>query len=201
MVPASARPGARPRHTPGQGMSELVREVVRIGLPNQTGRLPMRGINQATDQGRFERPLQVPAVDGRGRQRPAGGVDQVVGQLVGKLARLLQPAHGAGGAQLADGPSRHHCRQRGFDGAAAAHLFERLANVAFVVAVDGVFEEVAGGQEPPRIIFHPATGVNADTVTQAQAALRKRILRAFVGRGLLESFEAKEMLGYKHSGF
>jgi hypothetical protein len=31
--------------------------------------------------------------------------------------------------------------------------------------------------------------------------LRKRILRAFVGRGLLESFEAKEMLGYKHSGF
>ncbi len=70
-----------------------------------------------------------------------------------------------------------------------------------VCAVDGVFEEVAGGQEPPRIIFHPATGVNADTVTQAQAALRKRILRAFVGRGLLESFEAKEMLGYKHSGF
>ena len=26
-------------------------------------------------------------------------------------------------------------------------------------------------------------------------------LRAFVGRGLLENFEAKEMLGYKHSGF
>lgn len=31
--------------------------------------------------------------------------------------------------------------------------------------------------------------------------LRRRILRAFVGRGLLESFEAKEMLGYRHSGF
>jgi hypothetical protein len=31
--------------------------------------------------------------------------------------------------------------------------------------------------------------------------MRRRILRAFVGRGLLESFEAKEMLGYKHSGF
>ena len=26
-------------------------------------------------------------------------------------------------------------------------------------------------------------------------------LRAFVGRGRLENFEAKEMLGYKHSGF
>ncbi len=38
-------------------------------------------------------------------------------------------------------------------------------------------------------------------VTQVQAALRRRILRAFVGRGLLESFEAKEVLAYKHSGF
>ena len=34
-----------------------------------------------------------------------------------------------------------------------------------------------------------------------QATLRRRILRAFVGRGLLESFESKEMLAYKHSGF
>ena len=33
------------------------------------------------------------------------------------------------------------------------------------------------------------------------SALRRRILRAFVGRGLLESFEAKEMLAYQHSGF
>jgi len=48
--------------------------------------------------------------------------------------------------------------------------------------------------------FHPATGVTADAVGQVQASLRKRILRAFVGRGLLESFEAQEMLGYKHSG-
>ncbi len=81
-----------------------------------------------------------------------------------------------------------------------------------VCAVDGVFEEVAGGQEgdaadaasqisPPRIIFHPATGVTADAVGQAQASLRRRILRAFVGRDLLESFEAQEMLGYRHSGF
>ena len=36
---------------------------------------------------------------------------------------------------------------------------------------------------------------------QVQATLRRRILRAFVGRGLLESLEAKEMLGYRHSGF
>ncbi len=79
-----------------------------------------------------------------------------------------------------------------------------------VCVVDGVFEEVAGEGDgadaasrisPPRILFHPATGVNADAVTQVQRILRRRILRAFVGRGLLEGFEANEMLGYKHSGF
>ena len=36
---------------------------------------------------------------------------------------------------------------------------------------------------------------------QLQATLRRRILRAFVGRSLLESFKAKEMLGYRHSSF
>ncbi len=51
------------------------------------------------------------------------------------------------------------------------------------------------------MIFHPATGVNATAVDQVQTTLRRRILRAFVGRGLLEGFEAKEILGYKHSGF
>jgi len=34
-----------------------------------------------------------------------------------------------------------------------------------------------------------------------QADLRRRILRAFVGRRLLESCDAKEMLAYQHSGF
>ena len=43
--------------------------------------------------------------------------------------------------------------------------------------------------------------IDTDAVAQAQATLRKRILRAFVGRGLLESFEANEMLGCQHSGF
>jgi hypothetical protein len=76
-----------------------------------------------------------------------------------------------------------------------------------VCVVDGVFEAVMGAvvadeePAPPSVIFHPATGVDADAVTQVQATLRKRILRAFVARGLLESFEAKEMLTYRHSGF
>ncbi len=38
-------------------------------------------------------------------------------------------------------------------------------------------------------------------VVHAQAILRKRILRTCMGRGLLEGFEAKEMLAYRHSGF
>jgi len=65
-----------------------------------------------------------------------------------------------------------------------------------VCAVDGVFEEVAGG-----VMFHPAIGIDADAVAHVQATLRRRILRAFVGRGLLEGFDAKEMRAYRHSGF
>jgi hypothetical protein len=82
-----------------------------------------------------------------------------------------------------------------------------------VCAVDGMFEEVSGEggadthaqaraqARSPGVIFHPATGVDADAVAQVQATLRKRILRAFVARGLLEGFEAQEMLAYRHSGF
>jgi len=86
-----------------------------------------------------------------------------------------------------------------------------------VCAVDGVFEDEAGEGDAdahapardqvcdqaraPGVVFHLATGVSADAVAQVQATLRKRILRAFVGRSLLEGFEAKEMLAYRHSGF
>jgi hypothetical protein len=78
-----------------------------------------------------------------------------------------------------------------------------------VCAVDGVFEEAAGEggaaaqaqARAPGVIFHPASGIACEVVAQVQASLRKRILRGFVGRGLLEGFEAKEMLGYRHSGF
>ena len=74
-----------------------------------------------------------------------------------------------------------------------------------VCAVDGVFEEVAGGADaqssPPGIAFHPASGIDATAVAQVQTDLRRRIRRAFVGRGLLQSCDAKEMLAYPHSGF
>ena len=74
-----------------------------------------------------------------------------------------------------------------------------------VCVVDGVFEEVAGATDAqtslPGITFHPASTIDAAAVIQVQADLRRRILRAFVGRGLLESCDAKEMLAYQHSGF
>jgi hypothetical protein len=41
----------------------------------------------------------------------------------------------------------------------------------------------------------------AKAVAQVQATLRRRILRAFVGRGLIESVDAKDLLGYQHSSF
>ena len=77
-----------------------------------------------------------------------------------------------------------------------------------VCVVDGVLEAVVGeaSEQGTRttatsVMFHPATGIACEVVALAQASLRSRILRAFVGRGLLEGFEAQEMLGYKHSVF
>jgi hypothetical protein len=76
-----------------------------------------------------------------------------------------------------------------------------------VCVVDGVFEEVAVEGEadaqssPPGIVFHPASAIDETAVAQVQTDLRRRILRAFVGRGLLKSCDAKEMQGYQHSGF
>ena len=73
--------------------------------------------------------------------------------------------------------------------------------------VDGVFEEVQSGAAgddkatSANVIFHLSSGIDDTAMAQAQATLCRRILRAFVGRGLLESFEAQEMLGYQHSGF
>src|SRR5450830_484215 len=109
-------------------------------------------------------------------------------------------------------PLRNGQLQR--DGAAlnmVLRIFLRVSlneHVHFHVCVlDGVFEEVAddvvvGGEpSPPSVIFHPASAIDTAAVTQAQADLRRRILRGFVGRGLLESCDAKEMLAYQHSGF
>ena len=82
--------------------------------------------------------------------------------------------------------------------------------------VDGVFEPVPGGVDddahtaaqttdqatatPPGVAFHPASGLDDAAVAQVQADARRRILRAFVGRGLIEADDAKEMAAFKHGG-
>ena len=75
-----------------------------------------------------------------------------------------------------------------------------------ICAIDGVFEALWGDitadpATPPGVAFHPASGIDPAAVAQVQAQVRTRILRAFAGRGLIERFEAREMLAFKHSGF
>ena len=72
-----------------------------------------------------------------------------------------------------------------------------------------MFEALSGdpnvdsGQPPatPRVVFHPASGIDEAAVARVQTEVRTRILRAFALRGLIERFEAREMLAYRHSGF
>ena len=63
-----------------------------------------------------------------------------------------------------------------------------------VCVVDGVFEAISGDEKtalaiPSGVNFHPASGLDEAAVAQVQAAACTRILRAFVGRGLIESFD------------
>ena len=69
----------------------------------------------------------------------------------------------------------------------------------------GVFEALQGdpnadSASPPGVVFHPASGIDEAAMGQVQTEVRTRMLRAFAGRGLIERFEAREMLAYRHSG-
>jgi len=75
-----------------------------------------------------------------------------------------------------------------------------------VCVVDGVFEAVTADDtvQPPTlegVHFHAPSGLDDATVAQVHAAVRRRLLHAFVVRGHIEQWDAKEMLAYKHSGF
>ena len=47
------------------------------------------------------------------------------------------------------------------------------------------------------VVFHPATGLDTPAIAQVQADARRRILRAFVRRGLIEADDALQMSGYQ----
>ena len=74
-----------------------------------------------------------------------------------------------------------------------------------VGVVDAVFEAASAGaaqheddtsQVSQAVRFHPATVLDESAIAPVQAAVRKRILRAFVARGHLEAHEAKDMAAY-----
>ncbi len=70
-------------------------------------------------------------------------------------------------------------------------VVEQYEEVAGEGSADAAMQVSASG-----VVFHPATGIDATPRRRkCRATLQKRILRAFVGRGQLENFEAKEMLG------
>ena len=137
-------------------------------------------------------------------QRDGAALNMVLRIFLQVIAQSLQ-THSPGAANV-DKAALH------IGAIAFIHRFGSSLNghVHFhVCVVDGVLEEVAGQGDaeadaqssPPGIVFHPASAIDATAVAQVQTDLRRRILRAFVGRGLLESCDAKEMLGYQHSGF
>ena len=53
---------------------------------------------------------------------------------------------------------------------------------------------------PEGVIFHAATGLDERASAQVQASMRKRLLRAFVARGHIESHGAKDLAVYAHGG-
>ena len=142
-------------------------------------------------------------------QRDGAVLNMVLGIFLRVIAQSLQ-SNSPGAAQV--GESNKAALHIG--AVAFIHRFGSSLNehVHFhVCVVDGVFEAVAGAANAdadvdlqslsPSVIFHPTTGIDAAAVAQAQTILQKRILRAFVARGLLEKADAKDMLAYPHSGF
>ena len=139
-------------------------------------------------------------------QRDGAVLNMVLRIFLRVIAQSLQ-SHSTGAGQV-DKAALH------IGAIAFIHRFGSSLNghVHFhVCVVDGVFEEVAVAGEgdadaasqasPPGIVFHPTSAIDEAAVAQVQTDLRRRILRAFVGRGLIEKVDAKEMLGYQHSGF
>jgi hypothetical protein len=64
------------------------------------------------------------------------------------------------------------------------------------VVIDGVFaSDPAGG-----VIFHAATGLDANAIAAVQECVRRRLSRAFVRRGLLPDDEAQAMGQWAHGG-
>lgn len=50
------------------------------------------------------------------------------------------------------------------------------------------------------VVFHAATGIDANAIADVQACVRRRLLRVFVRRGLLPGDDAQAMGQWQHGG-
>jgi hypothetical protein len=66
-----------------------------------------------------------------------------------------------------------------------------------ICVIDGVF---GGAQDDSPLAFFEATAMDAPTVAAVQGTIRRRILRLFVRRALLEADDAKDMGAWQHDG-
>ena len=65
--------------------------------------------------------------------------------------------------------------------------------------IDGVVEAAGAANEAPGVVFHQASGLAAAAVLRVQAKVRRRVLRAFLRRGLLEQRDSDEMGSFGHT--
>lgn len=71
-----------------------------------------------------------------------------------------------------------------------------------IYVVDGVFEAVDGddGDKSGKVKFHALANLSADAILQVQNEAKRRIVRAFVKRGLLDSIVGEVILLARHGG-
>ncbi len=71
-----------------------------------------------------------------------------------------------------------------------------------ICVVDGVFEMVDGedGDESGKVKFHALAHLSADAIAQVQNDAKRRIVHAFIKRGLLDSIDGEVMLLSRHGG-
>ncbi len=68
-----------------------------------------------------------------------------------------------------------------------------------ICVVDGVFEPV-DGEDGSQVKFHALAHLSADAIAQVQNEANRRIVRAFVKRGLLDSIDGEVMFLARHGG-
>ena len=68
--------------------------------------------------------------------------------------------------------------------------------------VDGVCEEVVGDDDADdsKVKFHALAYLSAEAIVQVQNEAKRRIVRAFVKRSMLDSIDGEVMLLARHGG-